>query len=368
MPDTGIARNEAQKPAVLVTGVSGNLGLRLLPFLSDFKVIGVDVRESATSSGLAVFEKIDFAEERSCNQLLELMRLYRPDALVHLAFVVDPLRADVLDQERLWQINVAGTGRVIEAVAEHNRMLGGLHKFIFPSSVSVYGPDLPKAVSEDAPLQARTLPYALHKRETDLTVQARVYGMKCKTYILRPAIFVGPTVMNYLIGVMRGEPGGNGALAKRLRKQNKRLPFLLPSRGNYLEHKFQFVHVDDMARLIAYILRRKQIDPKLNIMNVAGRGDPIALQTCARIAKMEIKRLPGRVLCRLALRLLWKLGISDVPPEALPYLLGSYVMETARLRVFLGDDYRKVIHYTCEEALATTFQHASTNAQKSVAT
>jgi nucleoside-diphosphate-sugar epimerase len=354
MPDTGVVRDGSQKPAVLLTGVSGNLGLRLLQFLSGFKVIGVDVREPDTSSGLAEFEKIDFAEERSCNQILELMRRHRPDAIVHLAFVVDPLRSGVLDGKQMWQINVAGTGRVIEAVAEYNRMLGGLHKFIFPSSVSVYGPDLTKAVSEDAPLQARTLPYALHKRETDLTVQARVYGMKCKTYILRPAIFVGPAVQNYLISVMRGEPGGSGALARRMRERNKRLPLLLPSGGAYLEHKFQFVHVDDMARLIAYILHRKQSDPKLSIMNVAGRG--------------EIKRLPGRSLCRLALRLLWKLGISDVPPEALPYLLGSHVMETARLRVFLGDDYRKVIHYTCEEALTTSFRHSPASAQKSVAT
>ena len=365
----------AQKPAVILTGVSGNLGLRLLPLLPDFRVIGVDARPPETSAGLAHFERIDLAEERSCNQLLELMGRHRPDAIVHLSFIVDPLRAGVLqsqdatrrgrprllgapalDHKQMWHINVAGTGRVIEAVAEYNRMLGGLHKFIFPSSISVYGPDLPKAVAEDAPMQAHTLPYALHKRETDLTVQARAYSMKCKTYILRPAIFVGPTVQNYLVGVLRGVPGGTGVLAKRLRSRNTRLPLLLPAGGNYLEHKFQFLHVDDIARLIAYILRRRQTDPQLSIMNVAGRGDAIALQTCARMAKIEIKRLPGRAICRLVLRLLWKLGISDVPPEAFPYLLGSYVMETARLRVFLGEDYKKVIHYTCEEALAATLK------------
>src|SRR5579863_5345362 len=164
MPDTGVMRDAAQKPAVILTGVSGNLGLRLLHFLADFKVIGADVREPENAAGLAAFEKIDFAEERSCIQLLELMRRHRPDALVHLAFVVDPLRAGILDERQMWQINVAGTGRVIEAVAEYNRMLGGLHKFIFASSGSVYGPDSPKAVAEDAPLQARTLPYDLHKR------------------------------------------------------------------------------------------------------------------------------------------------------------------------------------------------------------
>jgi nucleoside-diphosphate-sugar epimerase len=166
---------------------------------------------------------------------------------------------------------------------------------------------------------------------------------------------------------MRGVPGGNGVLAKRMREHNTRLPLLLPSSGNHLEHKFQFAHADDVARLIAYILRRRQTDPKINILNVTGRGDPVSLQTCIKIANAQVKHLPSRGLCRLALRLLWKLGISDVPPEALPYLLGSYLMETARLRVFLGEDYKKIIHYTNEEALATTFQPSAASAQQSVA-
>lgn len=357
-----------QKLTVLLTGISGNLGLRVVQLLADFKVVGVDVHPPESAGTLAHFERIDLREERSCTQLLELMRRYRPDAIVHLAFIVDPLRSGVVDPQNMWQTNVAGTGRVIEAVAEYNRMLGGLRKFLFVSSVSVYGPDLPKAVSEDAPLQAHTLPYALHKREADLTVQSRAYSMKCKTYILRPAIFVGPTVDNYLIGVMRGVPGGKGFWGRRMRERNTRWPLLLPSGGNYLEHKFQFVHVDDMARLIAYILRRRQTDSQLNIINVAGRGDPISVQACARIAQTPIKRLPSRLLCRLLSRLLWKMKISDVPPEAFPYLVGSYVMETARLRIFLGEDYRKVIHYTSEEALATAFQDAAATLQQSVAT
>src|SRR5215510_2852530 len=355
------AADSAQKPAVLVTGVSGNLGLRLAQFLSEFKIIGVDV--APPSSPLFHFEKIDLSQERSCGQLLELLRAYRPEAAIHLAFIVDPLRAGVLDRNHMWHINVAGTGRLLEAIAEYNRMLGGLHKFIYPSSVSVYGPDLAKPVSEDAPLQAHTLAYALHKREADLTVQARVQSLKCKVYVLRPAIFVGPMVQNYIVGALRGIPGGRGRLADRMRSRNERLPLLLPSGPHYLEHKFQFVHVDDVARPMAHISSRRQSDPALSIINVAGRGDPVTLQTCARLARSEIKRLPSRTLCRIVLRALWDLGISDIPPDAFPYLVGSYTMETARLRVFLGDSYRNVIQYTCEEALQATFALESINRQ-----
>lgn len=348
-------KEAAPKPTVLITGVSGNLGLRLLEFLPSFKVVGVDVAAPENARNLTHFETVDLSEERSCNQLLELMQVYRPEAVIHLAFIVDPLRSGVLDRTRMRHINVAGTGRVIEAISEYNRTLGGIYRFIYPSSVSVYGPDLPKPTSEDAPLQAHTLAYAVDKREADVTVQTRAQSMKCKTYILRPAIFVGPMVQNYVVGVLRGVPGGRGRLGERMRNRNRRLPLLLPSRGNYLEHKIQFVHIDDVSRLIHHILSRRQTDPQISILNVAGRGDPLTVGVCARIANAEIKRLPSRALCRLVLRLLWNFGISDIPPDAFPYLLGSYPMETARLRVFLGDSYREVMRYTSEEALLEMF-------------
>src|SRR5580765_2349730 len=166
----------SQKPTVLITGVSGNLGLRLLQQLPDFQVIGADVRELEGPASVAHFEKIDLAEERSCDQLLELMRAYRPEAVVHLAFVLVPLRTGVIEKKRMWLMNVAGTSRVTEAIAEHNRMLGGIDKFIFPSSALVYGPELTKPVTEDAPLNAQSLAYALHQQEADHTVQARAKG------------------------------------------------------------------------------------------------------------------------------------------------------------------------------------------------
>lgn len=350
----------AGKPTVLITGVAGNLGTRLLPLLPAFQVIGVDLRVPAEKSPLFRFEQVDLAEERSCDQLLDLIRAYRPEAIVHLAFILDPLRSGVLNPQQMWNINVAGTSRVIEAIAEHNRMIGGIDKFIFPTSALVYGPELEKPVTEDAPLNAQSLPYALHQQEADNTVQTRSRALrKCKTYLLRPHVYAGASVENYQLGVLRGVPGGKGKLAERLRRKGSRLPLLLPSRGDHLEHRFQFVHIDDMARLIANILERKIADPRLTILNVAGRGDSLALRRCVEIANIEVKRVPGRAMCRRALKILWDLGVSDIPVEALPYLLGSSTMDTARLRVFLGEHYRSVIQFTCEEALMDSFKAAA---------
>ncbi|MGH9523098.1 MAG: NAD-dependent epimerase/dehydratase family protein [Terriglobales bacterium] len=352
------------RPTVVVTGVAGNLGQRLLPLLNDFDVVGIDMHLPADPSRFARFERLDLARESSCRALTSLLLETHAVAVVHLAFVIDPVRTGVLDTGHMWQINVAGTARVIEAISVANRSGGAVQKFIFLSSVSAYGPELPHPVSEDYPLGAHTLTYAIHKQEADDVVRLRASQMgACTTFILRPHIFVGGTMQNYLVGALRGTAGGKGRLGDWVRRKGKRLPFLVPSGDEYLVKRFQFVHVDDMARLLASILRRDTRNLKLIILNVAGRGDPISLQMAARIAGQQIVHLPSVRLCRWALALLWKLGISSVPPDALPYMIGSYVMDTSRLRAFLGPDYANVIRYTTEQALDETFHPVAEEAR-----
>lgn len=41
---------DTAKPTIIVTGVSGNLGQRLLPQLSDYTVVGVDVTPPTRST------------------------------------------------------------------------------------------------------------------------------------------------------------------------------------------------------------------------------------------------------------------------------------------------------------------------------
>jgi len=84
------------KPVVVVTGVSGNLGSRLLPMLGSYSVIGVDLRPPQTDSELQ-FESLDLGQESSTRVLYELLRDTHAYAVVHLAFVIDPVRAGVVD-------------------------------------------------------------------------------------------------------------------------------------------------------------------------------------------------------------------------------------------------------------------------------
>jgi nucleoside-diphosphate-sugar epimerase len=342
--------------SILVTGVAGNLGTRLLPYLSDFRVVGVDLRLPQESS-LSRFEEMDLGREASCLQLIDLLRQTGVQSVIHLAFVLDPQQMGILDVERMWQINVAGTARVMEAISVVNRTGGNIRQFIYPSSVAAYGPETGGPVKEDAPLRAHTLPYALHKRESDEVVRYRAESLgDCRIYILRPHIFTGATVQNYMVGALRGTPLGKSKRASRMRAEGKRLPLMLPRDPKYLEKRFQFLHVDDMARLMTFLLYRPDTDPPMTIMNVAGRGDAISIRRCAEIAGVTIKRAPSKAAFRSVLRFLWRFGVSSIPPDALPYLIGSYTMDTSRLQHFLGPDYPRVIQYTIEDALKDSFK------------
>jgi len=348
------------KPTVVVTGISGNLGRRLLPYLDEFDVIGVDMAPPATDLPLR-FESMDLGEEESCRQLFHLLRDSGAAALVHLAFVLDPVRTGVLDVDRMWHINVAGTARVMEAITEVNHDAPIVQKFIFPSSVAAYGSDLPEPVTEDHPLGAHTLPYALHKMESDKVVQQRAPALRgCSAYLLRPHIFAGASVENYMLGAFRGTPNGPGERAVRMRNRGTRLPCVLPFGRRYLDHRLQFVHVDDMARLITYVLEKDEPESqRLTVLNVAGRGESLTFEHCVELAQARLLRVPGKLAFETILQTLWRLGISAIPPEVAPYMTGQYIMNTERLQKFLGEDYQDVIQYTIADAFADCFKRAA---------
>src|SRR5262245_2174282 len=352
----------SSSPAVVVTGVAGNLGTRLLPQLADFQVIGVDLNPPSTSYPLR-FVQMDLGQEESCRQLYLLLKESRAVGVVHLAYVLDPVRAGVLDLDQMWHINVAGTARVMEAITEANRDEVIVQKFIFPSSVAAYGSDLPGLVSEEFALGGHTLPYALHKKEADQVVQQRAPSLRgCSAFLLRPHIVAGASVQNYILGAFRGTPNGKGGRAAKMRRKGQRLPCLLPYGRSYLEKHLQFVHVDDIARLMAYILRRTEPEAqRLTIMNVTGRGEPVTFQQCIEMSHNKLRRVPSKALFRGILRLLWNLKISAIPPEAVPYMTGEYLMNTDKLQRFLGKDYEKVIRYSIADAFADSFASQQPN-------
>ncbi len=339
---------------ILITGISGNLGPRLAPLLASDRLVGIDLTPPRASLKNLCFERLDLGHTGAEGKLISILHQYQVEIVIHLAFVIDPVKTGVTQVDKMWAINVQGTQRLLEAVATVNHQNCQVKLFVFPSSVSAYGPDLPGEVAEDAPLEAHSLPYAVHKMEADRICQQAHAGLSgCALFILRPHIYAGRTMDNFILSALRGRPSGRGWLGHWLRRRNWSLPLLLP-RGVDEKAHYQFVHVDDMARLVRWLCEHYR-PGELAIINVAGDGPPLTLRQCLGIAPAHPLHLPSKRLVRMTLNLLWNLGISGVPPASLPYFIGSYTMSTQRLREKLGLDYPKIIQFTSEAALRDSF-------------
>ena len=111
-----------------------------------------------------------------------------------------------------------------------------------------------------------------------------------------------------------------------------------------------------MARLVRHILQREPEPQRLTVLNVAGGGEPLTFALCIEMAQAQLVQVPGKWAMRQVLRFLWRWKISAIPPEALPYMTGQYIMNTDRLRRFLGPEYEHVIRYTVADAFADSFR------------
>jgi len=95
-------------------------------------------------------------------------------------------------------------------------------------------------------------------------VQQRAPSLRgCDVFILRPTILPEP-VSKLPTGAFRGTPNGKGAYAARMR-QSANGCLHAAVRAEISGQQIQFIHVDDMARLIAWILKRETESQRLTI-------------------------------------------------------------------------------------------------------
>lgn len=284
--------------AVAVTGVAGYLGqavLRLLDADSSVdRVIGIDAAEPLLTSPKLEFHQMDVRDAR-----LEKV-VSAADALVHLAFVVDPIR----DEERMRSVNVDGTRNALEAADA-----AGIRAVVYASSASAYGahPDNDFPLTEDSPLRANLdFPYAAHKLECERLIDSfRRDHPDMAIAVLRPAIVFGPNVENFVSRAFEA-------------------PRLTTVKG--YEPPLQFVHEEDVAAAVHLALARRLDGP----YNVSADGW-LSHEEIVAIAGKKKVELPEAVAFSLAERL-WRAGLTTSPPGELHYIMHPYVLDSSRLR------------------------------------
>ena len=287
------------KMTVAITGAGGYVAGRLIESLgarSDVeRILGFDVQppRSKLLPPNFVFDKIDVR-----SPALQA-RLEGVDVLIHLAFVMDPIK----DESEMRDINVNGSQNVFRSAGK-----AGVKKVIYTSSATAYGahPDNDVPLTEESPLRANLdFSYPAHKLEVEYVVKEfRSDFPDAVVTVFRPAIVFGPHVDNAWSHMLE-------------------LPFAVCV-GGY-SPPMQFIHEDDVAAALLFAVSR-DLD---GAYNLAAPGSLSFEEMLALLGKRRLD-LPESVAFGFSDRL-WDLGLAEAPAGMLHYLMHPWILSTEKL-------------------------------------
>jgi UDP-glucose 4-epimerase len=274
-----------ERPAVVVTGISGNLGRAVAKLLHlEERVIGIDRRPFVGRPKDVEHVQVDLRKRKT----EEVFRRNQVKAIIHMGILHDPR----LSAEDHHSFNVLGTTRVLECAAKY-----GVKKVVVLSSANVYGPspDNSNFLTEDAPLMAASrFPSVRDLIEVDMLAHGFFWRHpEIETVVARPVHIVGPTIKNAPSNYLRLER-----------------PWVLAG----FDPMVQLIHMEDVARMLIEALK-----PGLKgVYNVVGPGE-VPLSAVFRELGRRPRPVP-HVLARPLLSVLFKYRLASFPPEELDHI------------------------------------------------
>jgi len=302
----------------VVTGGSGYIGTRLVERLLERddteRVVICDIRPPRSYRPKTEYQELDVRDAARARQVLEAER---PDALVHLAFVLNPMH----DEKAMYDIDVNGTQNVLEAAAA-----AGTEHVMVTSSTTAYGafPDNPVPLIEEHPVRGvADFEYARDKAESDRLCQlwAAEHPERTMT-IVRPCIVFGPNVNNYILRLWLKQP------------------FQADFGGP--EAPLQLVHEDDLVEAVVGLLTGRHG----GAFNVTGDG-MMTFAECADLIGLRRRRVPIGAYTRFA-GLMWKLRLAETPPGNLHFAIHPWVASNEKVKKTLGWEPRHSTRETFE--------------------
>jgi UDP-glucose 4-epimerase len=322
---------------VVVVGATGNVGTSLLSALAADdgveEIVGVARRLPATEAPKTTWVAANVEHS-------DLLAIFRgADCVVHLAWRIQPSH----DVRSLWETNVAGSTRVLRALAAAR-----VAALVYASSVGAYSPG-PKdrAVDETWPTYGtETSFYARHKAEVERRLDRfEAEHPEVRVVRLRPGLtfkrgsseeqrryFLGPLFPRALAG-----------------------PGRIPAVPNVPGLRFQAVHADDVAD--AYRRAIVAGDAR-GAFNVA--ADPV-LDADVLAKALDARKVPlPASVARGAMALTWQLRLQPTPPGWLDMGLSVPLMDSRRARTELGWEPRNSSVAALLELLTGIRDRAST--------
>jgi UDP-glucose 4-epimerase len=306
---------------IAITGSSGYLGSSLIRYFAahepELKILGLDI-VPPREPGDYEFLQLDMRSPK----LVEALKIFQPDTVVHMAFVVPPMH----DEREMHAINLDGSRNVFEASAA-----AGAERLLVTSSATALGawPDNPVPLDDSWPGRAGPqFSYAAHKVELEaMLVRFAEEHPQIVVSCLRPCIVGGPHMDNYLRHLLFDMP----------------IVVLLDG----IDSAIQLVHEDDVSAAIHLILIRQ------------GRGgfnlaspDTLSLTELAELTGRRRMNAPfwlGRLLAWMA----WKTHFPPhkYPPGFLYFLRYPWLVASNRLVHELGFQFQHSSRETFLEML-----------------
>jgi len=273
------------RPAVVVTGISGNLGRTLAKLLhTRERIIGIDRRAFPGKPKDVEMYQLDLRKKKA----EDVFRRNDVRAVIHMGIMHDPR----MNEEEHHSFNVVGTTRLLEYCAKY-----GVKKVVVLSSANVYGPspDNSNFLTEDAPLMAAS---RFSEVRDLIEVDMLAHGFfwrhpDSQTVILRPVHIVGPNIKNAPSNYLR-----------------LKYPWVLAG----FDPIVQLIHVEDAARAMIEALRPEA----RGVYNVVGPGE-VPLSAIARELGRSAIPVP-HLIARPLLELLFKYHLASFPPPELDHI------------------------------------------------
>jgi UDP-glucose 4-epimerase len=295
------------RTAIVITGISGNLGRLLAKLLHrHHRVVGIDRRPMKGKPKDIELHQIDLRRKKT----EEVFRRGDVKALIHMGIMHDPR----MSAEEHHTFNVFGTSQVLEFAARHR-----VPKVVVLSSATVYGPspNNDNFLTEDAPLMAgQRFSDIRDLVEVDMFAQQYMWKHpEVETVVLRPVHIVGHAIKNAPSNYLR---------LKR--------PIALAG----FDPMVQLIEASDVCRAMALALR-----PGVRgVYNVVGPGEVPLSRAFEELGRKPI-RLP-HPLARAVAQRLWDARLSSFPPPELDHVQylctvdGSRFMRDAGWKPALG--------------------------------